>query len=142
MITKAPWHLWLVGILALLWNSFGAIDYLMTQTQNAGYMASFSEQQLAYFYAQPLWMVCAWAVAIWSSVLASVLLLMRNKIAAPLFLISWIGLVVTCFHSYVLSNGYEIMGGNTALAFSALLFVIAGALFFYSRAMFDKGILA
>jgi hypothetical protein len=130
MITKVPWHLWLVGILALLWNRLGAMDYLMTQTQNARYMASFSEQQLAYFYAQPLWMVCAWAIAIWSSVLASVLLLLRKKMAAPIFLISWLGLVATCFHTYVLSNGDEIMGGNTALAFSALLFVIAGARFF------------
>jgi hypothetical protein len=25
-----PWHLWLVGVLALLWNSFGAFDYVMT----------------------------------------------------------------------------------------------------------------
>lgn len=28
--TKAPWHLWGVGILGLLWNSFGVTDYPMT----------------------------------------------------------------------------------------------------------------
>lgn len=141
MNTKTPLHLWIVGVLALLWNSVGALDYLMTQTQNASYMASFSQEQLDYFYAQPLWMVCAWAIAIWSSVLASIFLLLRKKIAAPVFLVSWLGLIATCLHSYVLSNGYEVMGGNSALAFSALLFVIAGSLFFYARAMINKGVL-
>jgi len=34
MIQKTPIHLWVVGILAILWNSIGAVDYLMTQTQN------------------------------------------------------------------------------------------------------------
>jgi len=24
---KAPWHLWAAGILALVWNGFGANDY-------------------------------------------------------------------------------------------------------------------
>ncbi|MFQ3244941.1 MAG: hypothetical protein ACJAYF_002242 [Arenicella sp.] len=104
-------------------------------------MASFSQRQLDYFYAQPLWMVCAWAVAIWSSVLASILLRLRKKLAAPISLVSWLGLILTCLHSYVLSNGYEVMGGNSALAFSALLFVIAGDLFFYARAMVNKGAL-
>ena len=56
--------IWIVGILVLLWNSLGALDYLMIQTQNAIYMASFSQQQFGYFYTQSVWMVCAWAIAI------------------------------------------------------------------------------
>ena len=32
-----PRHLWIVGALALLWNSFGCFDYLMTQTANEAY---------------------------------------------------------------------------------------------------------
>ena len=26
MTVKTPWHLWVVGVLALLWNGFGAYD--------------------------------------------------------------------------------------------------------------------
>jgi hypothetical protein len=36
---RIPWHLWLVGILGLLWESVGAFDYLMAQTQNESYMS-------------------------------------------------------------------------------------------------------
>lgn len=31
---RAPWHLWLIGIIAVLWHAGGAFDYLMTQTNN------------------------------------------------------------------------------------------------------------
>ena len=37
---RAPAHLWIVGILALLWNGFGAYDYFMTRTRGAAYIES------------------------------------------------------------------------------------------------------
>ena len=44
--TRAPWHLWVVGIISLLWNAMGAFDYLMSQTRNEQYMAAFTPEQL------------------------------------------------------------------------------------------------
>ena len=38
MTTATPWHLWAVGVLALLWNGFGGYDFIMTTTQGATYM--------------------------------------------------------------------------------------------------------
>ena len=37
-----PRHLWIVGAIATLWNSFCAMDYLMTQTQHEAYMSQFT----------------------------------------------------------------------------------------------------
>lgn len=48
---KTPWHLWLIGVVSLIWNAFGAMDYSMTATRNAAYMASFTPEQLEYFMA-------------------------------------------------------------------------------------------
>jgi len=31
---KAPWHLWTIAIIGLLWNLMGAMDFVMTQTRN------------------------------------------------------------------------------------------------------------
>ena len=28
--TKAPWHLWVVGVVTLLWNAVGIFSYMMT----------------------------------------------------------------------------------------------------------------
>ncbi|WP_292093733.1 hypothetical protein [Brevundimonas sp.] len=30
---KTPWHLWLVGVLSLLWSSYGAFDFIQTTTR-------------------------------------------------------------------------------------------------------------
>ena len=54
---RTPVHLWIVGVLALLWNLMGAFDYLATQLQLESYMSQFTEEQLAYFYGFPSWAV-------------------------------------------------------------------------------------
>ena len=64
---RAPWHLWAVGIVGLLWSGMGAFDYLMTQTENESYMAQFSPEQLEFFYGFPTWTVAFWAIAVSSS---------------------------------------------------------------------------
>ena len=34
---RTPVHLWIVGIVALLWNAIGCYDYLMTRMRNTDY---------------------------------------------------------------------------------------------------------
>ena len=41
---STPVHLWIIGVIALLWNAMGAYDYLMTQTQNEAYMSNFTPE--------------------------------------------------------------------------------------------------
>jgi hypothetical protein len=138
---STPKHLWIVGVLALLWNSMGAYDYLMTQTRNEAYLDRFPPELLEWVYSFPLWAECSWAIAIWSSVLASILLLMRKGLAAPIFGVSLVAMVLNSIYSYVISNGIEIMGGGAAI-FSAVIFSVILGLFLYSRAMKAKGVLS
>ena len=37
---RTPAHLWIVGVLATLWNAFGCYDYLMTRMRNTDYLKS------------------------------------------------------------------------------------------------------
>ena len=61
---KTPIHLWVIGILALLWNLVGAFDYVATQFRLESYMSKFTPEQLDYFYGFPAWMDAAWAIAV------------------------------------------------------------------------------
>ncbi len=138
-----PKHLWVVGIVALLWNAMGAMDYVMTQTRNEAYMSEFTPEQLAFFYGFPTWVVAAWAIAVWAGVLGAVLLLLRKRLAVPVFLASLVAMVITTFHNYVLSDGMEVMGKDPmALGFTVVIFLVAIALFLYARAMQKRGTLA
>jgi hypothetical protein len=119
----------------------GARDYLMTETRNEAYMSAFTPEQLEYFYGFPAWVVAFWAIAVWGAVLGSVLLLLRKKKAVWIFLVSFICMVVTTIYNYVLSNGIEVMGGPGALAFSAVIFVVALLLYLYAKAMRNRGVL-
>lgn len=136
----APRHLWIVGILGLLWNIGGVYDYLMTQTQNAAYMAKFTPEQLDYYYNFPMWATAAWAIAVWGSLAGTILILMRKKIAAPVLLVSWIAMIISTINT-IISGGFAIMGGAGVIAFTAAIFVIAGALWYYARTMAARGVL-
>jgi hypothetical protein len=136
-----PRHLWIVGALALLWNSIGAMDYVMTQTANEAYLSAYTDEELAFFFSMPAWTVAAWAIAVWGSVLGAILLLLRKRLSVQVFLVSLLAQVATAFENYVLSNGMEIMGSAWELAFTAVIFLIALALLLYARAMEREKIL-
>jgi len=137
----APRHLWIVGVLALLWNAMGAFDYLATQMELEGYMSQFDEAQLAWFHGFPAWVVSAWALAVWSALLGSVALLLRKRWALWLFGVSLVGLAGTTLHNFGFSNGVEIMGTGGVL-FSVAVWVVAILLFLYAGSQAGKGVLA
>jgi len=138
---RTPWHVWVIGIVALLWSSVGAMDYVMTQTRNADYMSQFTPQQLEFFYRLPAWVTACWAIAVWGGVLGAVLLLLRRRAAVWVLLASLLGFVLTTIHNYLLANGLEVVGDTFSLVFTAIIFVVALVLLLYALALGRQGIL-
>ncbi len=135
-----PRHLWLVGVITLLWNMMGAYDYLMTQTKNASYMARFDQAQLDYYYSYPAWFEAFWALAVWGGLLGCILLLLRKRQAVPVFLVSLVAMVITAIYSFGLSDGLEVMGAM-GFVFTVVIFLVSLGLWLYSRAMKGRGVL-
>ena len=138
---KTPGHLWAVGVVSLLWNSVGAADFVMTQTRNKDWISGLTPAQLEFINGFPFWVVAAWGIAVWGGVLGSLFLLLRNRLAAHLFLVSLIAIVLSKFHNYALSNGLQVMGGAGPLAFAAVILVIGALLWVYARSMCKRGVL-
>ena len=139
---KAPFHLWLIGILSLLWNAGGAYDYLMTQTGNVTYLEMLTPEQLDYLNSAPVWFVATWATGVWFAVLGSILLLMRSRFAGTAFAVALVGFVVSAVYSYVLASPSALEIGNSlttimSLAVGASLLL----LWIYARAMTRRGVL-
>lgn len=139
---KTPWHLWVVGILALLWNAGGAFDFVMTVTGNEAYMGQFTEAQLDFFYSFPAWVVAVWAIAVTAAVIGSIFLLLRSAAAERMFWLSLFAMLITAVHNYFISDVSmtEVVGPG-ALAFSAAIVVITIALALYARWMTRRGVL-
>ncbi|WP_164117683.1 hypothetical protein [Sphingorhabdus sp. Alg239-R122] len=139
---KTPWHLWVVGIVSLLWNSIGAYDYFMTQTNNAEYLKDFTEVQLNHFAAYPAWVQGAWALGVWGALLGSILLLARSRFAVPVFAISLLGLALSTLYNFILADvKLTEIAGPEALYFTIFIWVVAIALWLYARAQRANGVL-
>ena len=135
---KTPWHVWVVGIVTLLWNAGGAFDYLMAKMANPPYLAMIPEADRAlnttYLEAMPVWAVSGWALGVWGSVLGSVLILMRSRHAFAAIIVALAGLVVTTAYTFVLAppSPYTTLSPS-GLAFTAGIVGVLLAMIFYIR---------
>jgi hypothetical protein len=142
---RTPVHLWIVGILALLWNGFGCYDYFMTQSRGADYirqmMPANADAIMAYINGLPAWATGAWALGVWGGLLGAILLLARSRWAVPALGVSFIGALVGI--GYQLLNPAPVAdmheGVNGAMPY--VIIVVALALFLYARAMKTRGVL-
>ncbi len=141
-----PTHLWIVGILSLLWSGFGCYDYLMTRMRDTDYLAKMMPTAdpnaiLAWVDSFPIWAQFGWGLGVWGGLAGSVLLLLRSRWAVWAFALSLVGAI--------LGLGYQIalappLPGAEGAMFEVMPFVIiliAVALYFYARAMEKKGVL-
>jgi hypothetical protein len=136
-----PLHLWIVGVLATVWNGFGAFDYLMTQTRNEAYLAHFTDPQRVYFESFPIYMETAWALGVWGGLLGSLLLLMRSRHAATAFAVSLAGLAASTVYQYVLTSPPEEMKSGAMIGMNVAIWVAAIGLLVYAREMRQRGVL-
>lgn len=102
---KTPWHLWLVGVLSLLWNGFGAFDFIQTTTRGEAYMraSGFDDAMVAYYEAMPGWMYVPWTLGVWGAVIGSVMLLLRRRWAVPAFGLSLLGALVSLIYGKLIN---------------------------------------
>ncbi len=140
---RAPWHLWLIGVVSLVWNGFSAADYVMTQIQLESYMSQFTDAQRAYFTSFPSWVQGSWALAVWLSVSGSILLLLRSRYAGACFGLALLFMGATSVHNFILAEISMIqIAGSGALWFSLSIVIVAMLLWFYARTMRQRGVLA
>lgn len=139
---RAPWHLWLVGVIAVLFNAIGVFDFVMAMAQGAEYMASagMTPQQIAHYENMPVWMTAVWAIGVWGAFLASILLLLRRKLAFPIFVLSLAAFLVSLLYTYVLTDGGAIMGRQMAVT-SAVIAILLLFFSWYAHAMGKRGVL-
>lgn len=133
-----PVHLWLVGVVTLLFNSMGIISYL---TAKLGMLAEMglNAEQIAFMESYPAWASAFWALGVWGAFAGSVLVLLRSKWAFGAMVVALVGLVgVTIAETAVMDVP---AGLETPLGLKAAIWVVTLFLLFYSRAMAKAGVL-
>ena len=131
---NVPWHLWAVGIVTLLWNAFGCYIYTMTMLRDPAIMAQSTPEMQAAIEAAPAWANGAWAFGVWGALLGSILLLLRNRLAFPAFVVSMLGLIGTAI--FEASSGAPVNLPQIAMIWAVALFLL-----WYSWTMRRRGVL-
>ena len=141
---RTPAHLWIVGILSLLWNCFGAYDYLMTRMRNMDYLSQMGVDPnviLTWIDSFPLYAQIGWGLGVWGAVLGSVLLLLRSRFAVWAFAASLIGMVLSFGYQYLGTTMPAGMEAGMMAFMPVVIAILCVAQFLYARAMHAKGVL-
>ena len=134
---KTPWHLWVIGLVTLLWNAVGIWSYLSTQTGNLeGF--GMSDEAIAYVTGFPAWAEAFWALGVWGAFVGSILILLRSRWAVLSLQISVVGLIVTTIYQRGLTQMPEDMAG---MGIAVAIWVITLFTLWYAMKMRSEGVL-
>lgn len=117
---RVPAWFWIAAGLGLVWNLIGAAFYLGEVGVLSGPFTPPPGQP-----PMPLWATAAYAIGVWGSVLALVLLLMRRSLARPLLWIAFVALIVD-FGWVFFMSGEGVQPIGVAVLVIALLLALLG----------------
>lgn len=102
---------WVIGIIAVLWNAMGVNQYLQQAYNTDAFKAMYPDEKvLEMALNTPSWVMGAFAIAVFGGALGSVFLLLRKKIAKPIFLVSLIAIVIQMFYNVFMSGALDVYG--------------------------------
>ena len=91
-VTRIHWSFWVIGVVALLFNVGGIINFFM-QT-NPDTVAEMRDSFRLIVEGRPGWATGAFAIAVFGGALGSLLLLLRKSVAYYLLIASLLGVIV------------------------------------------------
>ena len=136
--SKAPWHLWVVGILTLLFNSVGGFSYTMTRLGRLEQL-NMGEAEIAFFESAPVWSNAFWALGVWGAITGSVLILLRSRFAVHAVIVAIIGLLGSNYWQYVVAT--DMPESLQSPALTVMIWVSTLFMLFYSTRMVRAGVL-
>jgi hypothetical protein len=144
--TKPPALFWIISGISLLWYLFGSYQFYGSLVATPEGMKPYIEDgRMTQAYADvllslPAWVKAAFGIATLSGVVASICLLLRKKIAAPLFFISLIGALCMYLYMYVLSGKASVLPTSDFII-AACVVIVTLFMIWFSRKKRSKGYL-
>lgn len=129
---------WIIGVAALVWNALGVMQYLGLAYMTDEVRAALPEAERALYENIPTWVTAAFAIAVFGGLIGSAFLLMRKKLARPMFLISLIAIIVQMSYNLFMSRAAEVYGPGSVIM-PIMVIVIGVFLLMYSKKTIAKG---
>lgn len=102
---QVRWSFWVIGLVLLIWNLLGCINFVMQL--NPDVISAYAESEQSIIRNRPIWATSAFAVAVFGGALGCLLLLFKNSLCVPLFWSSLAGVVITMLHTLSLDISFS-----------------------------------
>ncbi|WP_100803814.1 hypothetical protein [Ulvibacter sp. MAR_2010_11] len=129
---------WIIAVIALIWNIRGVFQYLSTTLLKDEMMEAMTEEQIALMSGLPMWHSIVFAIAVFAGLLGCLLLLLRKKLAVPLFFVSLIAILIQMGY-WLFATDSMVVYGNEAVIMPLLVITVAIFLYYYSKGASQKG---
>ncbi len=133
-VANVHWSFWVIGVVALIWNAMGLINYFMQMSPDM--LAAYRDSERAIIEGRPAWATAGFAIAVVGGALGSLLLLLRKPMSFHIFIVSLLGVIVTMTHTL---NADIDFGVGEILGIILMPLVVAGFLIWYSKWAQSKG---
>lgn len=129
-----------IGTILLIWNLMGVAAFVMQYGADPSQLAKTDPDAARAFAAMPKWAWAAYAIAVSAGTLGAVALLMRKAVAASLFLLSVIAVLVQFGYTFLGTDLLAAKGWTVAI-FPAIIVLIAVVQWLYARSMVIRRVL-
>lgn len=131
---KIHWSFWLIGVVTLIWNLLGSINFVVQM--NPEMHEAYRETEHLIIVGRPLWATVGFAIAVFGGAFGCLLLLLKRSVAFYLFVASLLGMFVTMAHTLnvVVKPG---IGEITGIILMPM--IVAVFLIWYSKLAENKG---
>lgn len=133
---------WIIGMISLVWNAMGVYNYLIQAYQTEAFTSSVNEAQLALMESMPSWNTALFAIAVFSGLIGTILLLMRKKEAVPLFMLSFITATVMQLYWLFGTDAVEVFSEQMPYLMPILVIVFCAFILWYSKNQKTKGVIS
>jgi len=137
-LTKPSKSFLIIAILALLWNLMGVMNFYLDVTISSEALSALPDGQRELYETTPLWTKILFGIATISGTLACILLLMKKSLAIPVFIISFIAVIIQMTYWLVFTNSMKVYGPAGAVMPLIVIFISA-FLVWYANSSKAKG---
>lgn len=135
--TPSKWF-WIVTTLLLVWNMIGVMAYVQEAMLSAGALQAMPAAERDLLQSRPAWATAAFAIAVFGGAAGCLLLLLRSRLALPVLVLSFVGVVVQMTHAFLIADSFAVYGPGGAIM-PALVLAISIFLIWYARRARKRG---
>ena len=115
-----------IAVVALLWFLMDISAFFMRVLMTESGLNAMPANQQHLYRNMPLWVNVVFAGEVFGGALGSVALLLKNKWALPLFVVSILGVISQTFHIWLRSDAINVMGVFAVVAPLVAMLIGAG----------------